>query len=167
MVSYVYGTEVLGKMPVAFDPKADYSIRNKLLRICLDRGLSQGKIKELVEPMRDLPHEEKELMAAELISIVESGIYDCYPRHFYHKIEWYDSIRRLHDRNDIIFDTLRSVVEEMLRYCKISEDTIENIFSLLCTEESLWQMYNWLMDQRYVPDEVSCIVKAKDICSVR
>ena len=152
-------------MSVAYDPKADYSIRNKFLRICLDRGLSQEKINELVEPMRALSHEEKELMAAELIPIVESGVYDCYPRHFYHKTEWYDNIHRLHNRNDIGFDTVRPIVEDILRYCRISEDAIENIFSLLCNEESLRQMYNWLMDQRYVPEEVDCIIKAKDICS--
>ena len=152
-------------MAVAYDPKADYSIRNKLLRTCLNRGISQEKINELVEPMCDLSHEGKELMAAELIPIVESGVYDCHPRHFYHKTEWYDNIHCLHNRNDINFDTVRPVVEDMLRYCKISEDTIDSIFSLLCTEDSLRQMYNWLMDQQYVPEEVDCIVKAKDICS--
>ena len=31
-------------MAVAFDPKADYTNRHKLLRMCLDRGISQEKL---------------------------------------------------------------------------------------------------------------------------
>ena len=69
-------------MAVAFDPKADYTKRAELLRICTDRGISHEKFSQIVEPMCDLSHEEKEQMAAELIPLVESGIYDSEPRHF-------------------------------------------------------------------------------------
>ena len=149
-------------MAVAFDPNADYTNRNKLLRICLDRGISQETLSQIVEPMHDLSHEEREQMAAELISLVERGIYDSEPRHFYHKTEWYDNIHRLHNANDIRFETVRPIVEDILVYCKVSDDTIKSIFSLLQTEEHLRQMYNWLMGQLYVPDESACLAKAEE-----
>ena len=150
-------------MAVAFDPKADYTNRHKLLRICLDRGISQEKLSQIVEPMRELSHEEKEQVAAELIPLVESGIYNSEPRHFYHKTQWYDNIHRLHNANDIRFETVRPIVEDILVYCKVSDDTIKSIFSLLQTEELLRQMYNWLMDQHFVPEESVCISKAIEI----
>ena len=150
-------------MAVAYDPKADYSKRTELLRICNDRGISQEKLSQIVEPMRNLSHEEKEQMAAELIPLVESGIYDSEPRHFYHKTQWYDNIHRLHNANDIRFETVRPIVEDILLYCKISTDTIKSIFSSLQTEEHLRQMYNWLMEQLYVPDESACLAKAEEI----
>ena len=81
-------------MAVAFDPKADYSKRTELLKICMDRGISQEKLSQIVEPMHNLSHEEREQMAAELIPLIESGIYDSDPRHLYHKTEWYDNIHR-------------------------------------------------------------------------
>ena len=149
-------------MAVAFDPKADYSKRTELLRICNDRGISHEKLSQIVEPMRNLSHEEKEQMAAELIPLVESGIYDSEPRHFYHKTQWYDNIHRLHNANDIRFETVRPIVEDILVYCKVSDDTIKSIFSLLQTEEHLRQMYNWLMGQLYVPDEATCLAKAEE-----
>ena len=149
-------------MAVAFDPNADYTNRNKLLRICLDRGISQETLSQIVEPMHDLSHEEKEQMAAELIPLIEIGIYDSDPRHLYHKTEWYDNIRRLHYANDIRFETVRPIVEDILLYCKISTDTIKSIFLLLQTEAHLRQMYNWLMDQLYVPDEPACLAKAEE-----
>ena len=149
-------------MAVAFDPKEDYTNRRKLLRICLDRGISQEKLSQIVEPMRDLSHEEKEQMAAKLIPLVESGIYDSDPRHFYHKTEWYDNIHRLHNANDIRFETVLPVVEDILLYCKVSDDTIKRIFSLLKSKEHLRHMYNWLMEQIYVPDEVACLAKAEE-----
>lgn len=147
-----------------FDPNADFTYRQKLLRLCIDRGISTEKLNEIVTPMRERSHEEKEQMAKELIPIVESGAYDCYPRHFYHKTEWYDDIHRLYNTNSISYDTVRPVVEKILRYCMLSEDAIASIFSYLCTEEALRQMYNWLMDQIWVPDETTCITKAKEIC---
>ena len=148
-------------MAVAFDPKADYTNRHKLLRMCLDRGISQEELSKIVDPMRDLSHEEKEQMAAELIPLVESGIYDSEPRHFYHKTQWYDNIHRLHNANDIRFESVRPIVEDILLYCKVSENTMQSIFLLLQTEEHLRQMYNWLIDQVYVPDEVTCLAKAE------
>ena len=149
-------------MAVAFDPKADYSKRTELLRICNDRGISLEKLSQIVEPMHDLSHEEREQMAAELIPLIESGIYDSDPRHLYHKTEWYDNIHRLRNPNDIRFETVRPIVEDILLYCKISTDTIKSIFSLLQTEAHLRQMYNWLMDQLYVPDESACLAKAEE-----
>ena len=149
-------------MAVAFDPKADYTNRHKLLRMCLDRGISHEKLLQISAPMRDLSHEKKEQMAAELIPLVESGIYDSEPRHFYHKTQWYDNIHRLHKANDIRFETVRPIVEDILLYCKISTDTIKSIFLLLQTEAHLRQMYNWLIDQVYVPDEATCLAKAEE-----
>ena len=149
-------------MAVAFDPKADYTNRHKLLRICLDRGISQEELSKIVDPMRDLSHEEKEQVAAELIPLVESGIYDSESRHFYHKTQWYDNIHRLHNANDIRFETVRPIVEDILRYCKVSENTMQSVFSLLQTEELLRQMYNWLMEQIGVPDEATCLAKAEE-----
>ena len=149
-------------MAVAFDPKADYTNRHKLLRMCLDRGISQEELSKIIDPMRDLSHEEKEQMAAELIPLVESGIYDSEPRHFYHKTQWYDNIHRLHNANDIRFETVCPIVEDILLYCKVSENTMQSIFSLLQTEEHLRQMYNWLIDQVYVPDEATCLAKAEE-----
>ena len=149
-------------MTVAFDPKADYTKRAELLRICTDRGISHEKFSQIVEPMCDLSHEEKEQMAAELIPLVESGIYDSEPRHFFHKTQWYDNIRRLYNANDIRFETVRPIVEDILLYCKVSENTMQSVFSLLQTEEHLRQMYNWLMEQIYVPDEATCLAKAEE-----
>ena len=149
-------------MPVAFDPKADYTKRNELLRICLNRGISQEKISQIIEPMLDLSHEEKEKLAEELILLVESGTYDCDPRHFYHKTQWYDDIHRLYNANDIRFETVRPIVEDMLVYCNISDSAITRIFSMLYTEEHIRHMYNWLIDQVYVPDEATCLTKAKE-----
>jgi hypothetical protein len=149
-------------MAVAFDPKADYSKRTELLKICTDRGISHEKLSQIVEPMRYLSHEEREQMAAELIPLIESGIYDSEPRHLYHKTEWYENIHRLHNANDIRFETVRPIVEDILLYCKISTDTIKSIFLLLQTEEHLRQMYNWLMEQLYVPDESACLAKAEE-----
>ena len=102
-------------MAVAFEPKADSSKRTELLRICNDRGISQEKLLQISAPMRDLSHEEKEQMAAELIPLVESGIYDSEPRRFYHKTQWYDSIHRLYNANDIRFETVRPIVEDFLK----------------------------------------------------
>ena len=150
-------------MAVAFDPKASYAKRNTLLRICMDRGISQEAISQIVDPMRDLSHEEKEKMAAELIPLIESGIYDCVPRHFYHKTQWYDTIHRLYKTNDIRIETIRPIVEDILLYCNVSNETIRSIFLFLKTEEHLRQMYNWLMDQIHVPGEAICLATAEEI----
>ena len=146
-----------------FDSKADFKFRQELMRICLDRGISTEKLNEIVAPMRGCSHEEKERMAKELIPIIESGAYDCYPRHFYHKTEWRNAIHQLYEVENISYDTVRPIIEDMLGYCTILSDSIENIFSFLHTEEHLRQMYNWLMDQHYVPEESKCIAKAKEI----
>lgn len=152
-------------MAVAFDPKADYTNRNELLRISLDRGISQETLSQIVKPMHALSHEEREQMAAELIPLIESGIYDSEPRHFYRKTQWYENIRRLHNANDIRFETVQPIVEDVLLYCKVSDASIKSIFSLLQTEAHLLQMYNWLMDQMFIPYEATCIAKAKEFCA--
>ena len=54
-------------MAIAFDPKADYSKRTELLKICTDRGISHEKLSQIVEPMRNLSHEEKELHFPEIL----------------------------------------------------------------------------------------------------
>lgn len=146
-----------------FDPKADYSYRQELMRICLDRGISTEKLNEIVAPMRGCSHEQKEKMAKELIPIINSGIYDCDPKHFYHKTEWRNRIHQLYDEDSIKYDTVRPIIEEMLQYCSLSIDAIEMIFSVLHTEEHLRQMYNWLMEQHYVPEESVCISEAQNI----
>ena len=42
---------------------------------------------------------------------------------------------------------------------------IKRIFSLLKSEEHLRHMYNWLMEQIYIPDEVACLAKAEEFSS--
>ena len=148
-----------------FNPKADFTYRQKLMRICNDRGISTEKLNEIVAPMRGCSHEQKEQMAKDLIPLIESGIYDCNPRHFYHKTQWYDNIHHLHNSNDLRFETVRPIVEDMLHYCRVSENAIETIFAFLRTKESLRQMYNWLIEQGFVPDEDACIAKAEEFSS--
>ena len=154
-------------MPDVLDPKADRTKRTELLGICLDRGLSQETMLKIVEPMDGLSDEEKEQLAAKLIPVVESGVYDREPRHFYRKSQWYDEIYRLYNANDIRYETVRPIVEDILLYCKVSNDTIKHIFSLLQTEEHLRQMYNWLMEQLNVPDESTCLAKVEEICGLK
>lgn len=146
-----------------FDSKADVANRNKLLRICMDRGISLEKMSEIIAPMRGHSQKEKEQMAGELISVVESGVLDCDSRHFYHKTEWYNKINQLFDTDSICYDTVRPIVEEILCFCNISEPGIISILSILSTEDALRQMYNWLMEQLYVPNEGDCIAKAEEI----
>ena len=146
-----------------YNPNADFTYRQELMCLCLDRGISTEILNEITAPMRGCSHEEKERMAQGLIPIVESGIYDCYPRHFYHKTEWKNAIHKLYKADSISCDTVRQIIEDMLRYCSISENVMDNIFSLLCTEEHLRQMYNWVMDQLFIPEESVCIAKAKEI----
>ena len=153
----------LGGAVVKFDPKTDFTYRQKLMRICLDRGISTEKLNEIVAPMRGCSHEQKEHMAKGLIPVIESGVYDCYPRHFFHKTEWYSLIHKLYDEDNISYDTVRPIVEDILQYCSLSDDAIKSIFLVLNTEEHLRQMYNWLMDQHFVPEESVCISKAREI----
>lgn len=146
-----------------FDPNADYTKRRELLRLMLDRGISQEKINEIVAPMGGCSHEEKERMAAELIPIIESGIYDCYPRHFYHKTQWHHAIHEFYGADEISYDTARPIVQDMLCYCKLSKVAVESILAVLGTGEHLRQMYEWLMGQTFVPEESACVAKAKEI----
>lgn len=146
-----------------FDPKADFTYRQELMRICLDRGISQEKMNEIIAPMQGYSHEEKERIAKELIPLVNSGIYDCYPKHFYHKTEWRSTILRLYDEDNISYATVRPIVESILQYCALPVNSVEMIFSHLHSEEHLREMYNWLMEQLYIPEESACICKAKEI----
>ena len=44
-----------------------YKNRNCLLKLCLEHGISNSKISELVEPMRGKSDEEKEIIASQII----------------------------------------------------------------------------------------------------
>ncbi|MBR5537821.1 MAG: hypothetical protein IKU58_07975 [Clostridia bacterium] len=150
-------------MPV--DSKVDCTNRNRLLQLCMDRGISQEIMIKIIAPMEGHSQDEKERIAAELISVVESGVFDCSPRHFYHKTEWYRQLNQLLDMDCYCYDSLRPIVEEILRFCNVSGVEITNIMSILRTVDALRQMYNWLMDEHYVPSEIDCIAKAAEICS--
>ena len=48
------------------DP-GDTTMRNKLLRTCLDKGMSASTVLQLVKPMAGKSNEEKERIAAEIL----------------------------------------------------------------------------------------------------
>lgn len=79
------------------------------------------------------------------------------------KSKWHRKVNQLVEAENICYDTVCPIVEEILRFCNISEDGIVSILSLLHTGDTLRQMYNWLMEQLYVPNEVECIAKAEEI----
>jgi len=45
--------------------------RDKMLKMLLDRGMSNRELSEIVRPMRDMTQEEKELYAAKIIQEFE------------------------------------------------------------------------------------------------
>lgn len=146
-----------------YDPGIDFTYRNKLIRICMDRGIPLEKFYEIAGAMKGRSHEERERMAREAIAVIESGVYDSCPRHFYHKTEWMTTINRLSGEDRLSYETVRPVVKDMLRYCLRSRGPVETVLSSLRTEEHLRQMYNWLMEQHLVPDAPVCIEKARKI----
>jgi hypothetical protein len=131
----------------------------------MDRGISQETMSKIVAPMKGRSQDEKEQMAADLISVVESGVFDCNPRHFYHKTEWYKRLNQLLDTDSYCYTTVRPIVEEILRFCNVSEVEIIGIMSILRTVDALRQMYNWLIEEHYIPSEIDCIAKAAEIGS--
>lgn len=55
---------------------AERTNRQRLLKACLDRGLSQSTILHITEPMEGKSHDERERIAAELLPRVEAGEFD-------------------------------------------------------------------------------------------
>lgn len=44
-----------------------YEKRNRLLKLCMEKGMSNSMISELVEPMKGKTDEEKEVIAAQIL----------------------------------------------------------------------------------------------------
>ena len=54
--------------------------RQKLLKSCMDRGLSQSAILQVIMPMAGKTDNEKERIAADLLVRVETGEFDAMER---------------------------------------------------------------------------------------
>lgn len=86
-----------------YDPNADFTYRNILMDILIERGISLSQTRELVAPMHGKTHEEKEQIAKELIPLVESGMYDQTPKIFYNHSYW-AARHDLYERNNLCFE---------------------------------------------------------------
>ena len=64
-------------LPVFFTQRPN---RERLLRECLNRGLSQSTILCITEQMEGKSHEEREQIAAELLLKVKAGEFDAMER---------------------------------------------------------------------------------------
>ena len=58
----------------------DHTNRQRLLGACMNRGLLQNTILQIIEPMVGKSHEERERIAAELLPRVEAGEFDTEER---------------------------------------------------------------------------------------
>ena len=52
-------------MQEEFSP--DFKMRGKLLKLCMDRGMSLSTISKIVQPMKGKTDEEKEVIAAQIL----------------------------------------------------------------------------------------------------